>query len=142
MSDQIEFKGGDVVRIFKQPEDQRVHLQGKVGVVDEAGGSMVHFIELKLDDGCGGRGNVPMSCLETVTDPRWIKARDDRNRKMDERIAAMNEEQKKREQATETARKIVGKAFGIDDARVEHIVSAYNKTLAEELDNAGLHERY
>ena len=135
-----EFKEGDVVRIFKQPEGHHVHLQGKVGVIGELGSNRILFEELKLDGGYGGSGGVSKSCIELVTDPKWINARDERERKMSERIAAMDEENRKRKLAVAEAKRRVGEEFGIDDALVESIISSHRKTLSEELDKAGLHE--
>jgi hypothetical protein len=139
---EIEFKQDDVVRIVKQPEDHHVYLRGKVGVVDEVSSDAVLFIQLTPDGGCGGAGVVPKSCIELVTDPKWIHARDERERKMNEHIATMDEENRKRVLASDEAKKRVGEEFGIEADLVESIVASHKKALSEELDRAGVYKCY
>jgi ribosomal protein L21E len=135
-----KFKVGDVVRIFKQPENQHVQLQGKTGVVDKVAESAIMFIELKLHNSCGGKGWVPNSCLEPVADPKWIMARDDRERRMKERISALDKAYKKRENAVAEARRRVGERFVLSGDQVKSIVSLYKKALREELEKVGLYD--
>lgn len=135
-----EFKEGDVVRIFKQPESHYVHLQGKTGVVDEVAEEHIMFNELKLDDGCGGGGWIPKSCLKPVSDPKWTAARDDRKRKFAEKMAAMDERSRKMKQAKLEARLKVGSEFNISANSVKEIVRRYNQAVDEEMSKAGIHD--
>ena len=137
-----EFKEGDVVRIARQPDHSYVYLQGKVGVVDEVSETKVLFVELKIDESCGGSGAVPKSCLEPVTDPKWILAKDDRDRKIAERIAAADVRTEKINAATEEAKRLVGIEFGMAGERIKEIVKSYNRTLGEQLEEAGIYRGY
>lgn len=134
------FKVGDVVRIFEQPKDSHVHLQGKIGVVDDTSGVGVVFIELNLNGECNGSGAISNSYLEPVTDPKWLAARDKREAYLKRQIAAMDEATEKRKQAELEARLKVGSEFGISANSVKEIVSGYSQALSEELSKAGIHD--
>jgi hypothetical protein len=72
----IEFKSGDLVKIYRQPPNHWVKLAGDVGVIDEILDNGYCVIQTINDWGSSvGFGSVPADCLEHETSEKWKRAK-------------------------------------------------------------------
>jgi len=105
------WREGDMVRIVRQPPNQWAQVVGEVGFVDEVLFEPYVQVQcLRIGGARSGCGGVPDDCLEAVTDPLWI--------------AAKEAYQKEIERNIEESRKFAERV----DARIEAIAARHGVT--------------
>lgn len=71
-----QFKVNDLVSIVAQPNSSQmnshIHMMGLSGYIEEIIGDYAQFVELR-EDGLGGLGGVPLSCLKLENDNKRLQ---------------------------------------------------------------------
>lgn len=84
----MPFSVGDLVRVSRQPEGMIVHIEGKVGYIDELHQNGTHalFTALKVDGTLSGSGTIPLDCLELEGAAHWKVAKGIHDADLEKRI--------------------------------------------------------
>lgn len=88
-----KFKVGDLVTIFKQPDDHCVWLEGEFGEIEEIKEEHAFINTYRVDNSPGGRGWVGLKFLKIETNPDKLAARDKDKQRQCIFVAKMEERQ-------------------------------------------------
>jgi hypothetical protein len=111
------FRVNDLVRIVEQPAGSLFPVQGLVGYIEEIQGPKAIVNVLSAQGQMGASGPVPLTHLETVTDPLWVAAKSHH----DARITAIEAEGEARRTAWLKRVSTVAKRFGLSPKKVQDI---------------------
>lgn len=126
-----QFKINDLVSIIAQPNSSQInhyiHMVGLSGYIEEIRGDYAQFVELR-EDGLGGQGGVPLSCLILQNDNKRLQSL---KQAKEEKFLKYNQEcldlakryNDKREQAVSKA----AKATGVSIRNVMEIFEIYEE---------------
>ena len=144
VSDKIQ--EGHVVRVVEQSQtvNNFINMVGMVGFVEELqefeGEKLVYFHELKLDDGCGGLGSIPVSCVkpvDPVADAEWVRAKERHDEHIDNLMREAEERTERRDKVRRRAIEITAAGAEMSPEDVVALVALHGASLIEASEELG-----